>query len=197
MNTRIYNNLFAYRTQLLDDQIINESIIINRLKQNLLVEGVAADQINEYIYNFYMLYNIQMNEMQVISFNSPYNQVTMLMEGELIQNEPYLGTIIFDQEPAMFTRLLRSNVYNFNTVPEDVIITTDENSLTKMQILNISKDAQERCTICMDNMKEGDEYYNLTCSHVFHVSCIKEYLLNYNNHCPLCKNEIGDKKINI
>jgi len=45
------------------------------------------------------------------------------------------------------------------------------------------------CSICMENYNEGETICwssNEECSHVFHLSCITDWLLNH-EECPLCR----------
>ena len=39
-----------------------------------------------------------------------------------------------------------------------------------------------------DNFK----YNCLPCNHSYHTECIKQYLKDYDYHCPICKKECGD-----
>jgi hypothetical protein len=206
MNTLTYDDLFAYRLQLLE-QTTDEYVVINRLKIKLQENGVLDNELNEYVYNFYLIYDIPITirEIENVPIQSPFSEfVTQEYDDNLHESEDdEYHHILIDMGTSVENL---SNLLNFlqNVINEasqqpmgDVTVTTDKNSLDKIQTFKITKDMNERCTICMDDMKEGDEYYNLTCKHIFHIDCIKEYLLNYNHMCPLCKKEIGDKKINI
>jgi len=226
MNNLSYDDLFAYRLQLLD-HTSDEYVVINRLKIKLLADGVINNELNEYVYNFYLIYDIPitMAEIENVPIQSPFSEfVTQHYEynhesensgtenSGTENSEPENSDEEDDNQPPVLQIDMRTsvedlyNLLNFlqnvmnsvgNHNMEDVTVTTDEKSLDKIQKEKITKDMSERCTICMDDMKEGEEYYNLTCRHIFHIDCIKEYLLNYNHMCPLCKEEIGDKKINM
>ena len=219
MNNLSYDDLFAYRLQLLD-HTSDEYVVINRLKIKLLADGVMDNELNEYVYNFYLIYDIPitMAEIENVPIQSPFSEfVTQHYEYFGTENSENSGTENSEEEeddihPPIVQIDMRTsvedlyNLLNFlqnvmnsagNHNMEDVTVTTDEKSLDKIQKKKITKEMSEKCTICMDDMKEGEEYYNLTCRHIFHIDCIKEYLLNYNHMCPLCKEEIGDKKINL
>ena len=50
------------------------------------------------------------------------------------------------------------------------------------------------CGICRDEIyafeyNRGDGLYT-PCHHLFHKNCIKSHLLNFNNNCPLCRENI-------
>ncbi len=47
------------------------------------------------------------------------------------------------------------------------------------------------CCICLDNLNIGDTCTNLPCTHKFHTSCIKRWLVQSRN-CPLCVTEVVD-----
>jgi len=209
MNNLSYDDLFAYRLQLLD-QTTDEYVVINRFKIKLLADGVLEDKLNEYVYNFYLIYDIPITlaEIENVPIQSPFSEfVTQEYENDESGSEEEEG--VSPAQPVhidMMTSVedlynvltfLQNVVNSVNPQMEDVVVTTDEKSLDKIKTLKITKEMNEKCTICMDDMKEGEEYYNLTCKHIFHIDCIKEYLLNYNHQCPLCKEEIGEKKINV
>ncbi len=209
MNNLSYDDLFAYRLQLLD-QTTDEYVVINRFKIKLLDDGVKEAELNDYVYNFYLIYDIPitMDEIKQVPLQSPFSEfVTQEYENDESGSEEDDGNIpaqpvgidMMTSVEDLYNLLtfLQNVVNSVNPQMEDVVVTTDEKSLDKIKTLKISKDMNEKCTICMDEMKEGEEYYNLTCKHIFHIDCIKEYLLNYNHQCPLCKEEIGEKKINV
>jgi hypothetical protein len=47
----------------------------------------------------------------------------------------------------------------------------------------------DKCIICMDNYENEDLLKILPCHHYYHKECIKEWLLNYNHICPICKKD--------
>ncbi len=210
MNSLSYDDLFAYRLQLLD-QTTDEYVVINRFKIKLLADGVNENELNDYVYNFYLIYDIPitMDEIEHVPVQSPFSEfVTQEYESdesgseEDDRSQAPAQSVNIDMQTSIedlynLLTFLQNVVNSVNPQMEDVVVTTDEKSLDRIKTLKITKEMNEKCTICMDDMKEGEEYYNLTCKHIFHIDCIKEYLLNYNHQCPLCKEEIGDKKINI
>lgn len=48
----------------------------------------------------------------------------------------------------------------------------------------------DTCTICQEKFKENDTVSLLPCNHVFHKDCLKNWLLNYNCVCPICRGRI-------
>ena len=43
-----------------------------------------------------------------------------------------------------------------------------------------------RCTICLVEMKTGDDAKKLFCEHIFHSDCIDEWLKRKSD-CPVCR----------
>lgn len=70
-----------------------------------------------------------------------------------------------------------------------------------LRFVGASKDSTERlekakvegcskqCVVCLEDMLIGMEATRMPCSHVYHGSCIKNWLEN-SNHCPLCRFQI-------
>jgi hypothetical protein len=65
----------------------------------------------------------------------------------------------------------------------------------KPVVLNIapltwSVDAEAcQCSICMEPVEAGDECITLTCSHVYHAGCIREWAC-HRTSCPVCRTDI-------
>jgi E3 ubiquitin-protein ligase RNF13 len=56
------------------------------------------------------------------------------------------------------------------------------------------KDVCESCSICLEDFKSGDNLRVLPCDHIFHPSCVDEWLQKWNRTCPLCKSTIERRK---
>jgi hypothetical protein len=51
------------------------------------------------------------------------------------------------------------------------------------------------CSMCLDDMNEGDEVSKLVCGHSFHPLCIENWILEYNKqNCPNCRTEVHKKQ---
>ncbi len=107
----------------------------------------------------------------------------------IIIGQPTLGNNIF------FNQILIQPLPNTNPNPnnfmEDVLVTTDQNTLNTLNILKITNNMNEKCMICIEEMNEDEEYFDIDCKHIFHRECLETYLKNYNHICPVCRNEIG------
>ena len=61
--------------------------------------------------------------------------------------------------------------------------------------LNITKrkcspsEISKECSVCLSDIKNGDNVCTIECAHTFHYSCIVEWG-KYKQECPLCRNPI-------
>ena len=56
----------------------------------------------------------------------------------------------------------------------------------------IDKSPLDQCVICLDFIQEKNRSL-LPCGHEFHATCLMENVVNGNNTCPLCRDEITKK----
>lgn len=110
----------------------------------------------------------------------------------LLGASPSAGTNIMFEQILIQPLQVTQGQNQPRTFMEDVLVTTDENTLNTMNVLKITKDMNEKCAICMDEMNEDEEYFDIKCKHIFHKGCLEIYLTNYNHICPVCRNEIGE-----
>ena len=66
--------------------------------------------------------------------------------------------------------------------------------LPKIKIGDISNLLDEQCIICLEYFLKDEFITTLSCSHVFHSPCLKEWILRKTT-CPLCRSNIGGKRI--
>ena len=64
--------------------------------------------------------------------------------------------------------------------------------LDKDKLIKLKNANNQQCIICLEDFKIGSQCLYLNCLHLFHSSCIVNWLLEHNN-CPICKE---DYKIN-
>ncbi|PIA14743.1 hypothetical protein COEREDRAFT_46121 [Coemansia reversa NRRL 1564] len=48
------------------------------------------------------------------------------------------------------------------------------------------------CAICLETYCDHSMVRMLTCSHVFHVDCIDQWLLQRSCRCPMCNSDLRD-----
>ena len=71
------------------------------------------------------------------------------------------------------------------------------NNLPETQIDDVTKLDPEKknCVICLEDFKNGDKATVLPCIHIFHTSCIQNWLKTQ-NCCPICKFKLTGENIN-
>lgn len=53
----------------------------------------------------------------------------------------------------------------------------------------------EKCQICLELFEDNQDILEFKpCNHIFCYDCAKMYLEKYNNICPLCRTEMGEKE---
>tara|TARA_B100000035_G_C20627626_1_gene390879 strand:- start:13 stop:348 length:336 start_codon:yes stop_codon:yes gene_type:complete len=65
----------------------------------------------------------------------------------------------------------------------------------KLLFLNLVKDYETiECPICMEKIKKKERAITY-CGHSFCFDCIKNVYNNYSHKCPMCREELNNKKI--
>lgn len=72
------------------------------------------------------------------------------------------------------------------------------NQLEKQKVKctgSTNDEAEENmCCICHEGMKKGDSILSLSCDHVFHHACVKEWLVVADT-CPTCRLQINENTV--
>lgn len=74
---------------------------------------------------------------------------------------------------------------------EDVVVTAGE-SINKLITSTLENDTEDACVICMSNMCKDESVSKLPCTHIFHDECIRNYLVNFNKECPICRKDVRE-----
>jgi hypothetical protein len=119
------------------------------------------------------------------------NLINILLGGQLTIDNVHFEQIL---APPLNNNQMTNHMINPMT---DVLVTTDENTLNTLNILKITKDMNEKCTICIVEMNEEEYYLEIDCKHIFHKDCLETYLKNYNHICPVCRKEIGKSNVHL
>ena len=61
---------------------------------------------------------------------------------------------------------------------------------------DLHKFSDNKCIICQENYKIGDNYIELPCKHFFHDNCIKSWIKT-KTICPICKLQLDGNNLNI
>jgi len=123
----------------------------------------------------------QSNDLQ-----NPFVEYNYILTGMFDQDSPiyqFINSIIIPITP----------LYELNEL-NDVVVTTD--NIDKITTKLIECDINEKCTICLTDLEKGDNILDIKCKHIFHKECLSQYIKNYNHICPVCRQDIGDSKVN-
>ena len=71
-----------------------------------------------------------------------------------------------------------------NSYTSNKISLNDFNKLNKIKYNNKYNDS---CPICITNFNDKELIIELNCNHNYHIDCIKKWLCESSNNCPLCK----------
>ncbi|KAB5540398.1 hypothetical protein GE09DRAFT_255128 [Coniochaeta sp. 2T2.1] len=101
------------------------------------------------------------------------------------------GDAVYSQEALdrIITQLMEQNPHGSNAAPpasEDAISKLSKRNVT---IEDLGSDGRAECTICIDELKVGDEVTVLPCKHWFHGECVTLWLKEHNT-CPICRTPI-------
>jgi len=220
----LYADLFAYRFYLLDIYENNETEIIKKIKMKVFNLGYNINNINLIVYNFYRHYNIDIslesienvvilvllpvlanlnnNNEEINNNNEEINNNNEESNNININNINNINELLLnifsnpELESNPIVNLLSVFRNRYNNM-EDVKVTLDETEIEKLTSYTLTKTLEEKCTICISELEEGNKVIELPCKHIYHCDCIKPLLLNYDYKCPVCRHDIGKHKINI
>lgn len=140
----------------------------------------------DYIYN-YMINNIDNIFTDLNYYNEIYPVGYYYTRCFEIDNYYIDYLKVIDDLEYYYNYYLERNNYREIDIP---FLDDKNNENDNKNILN--------CNICFDTDENNlDIVIKLSCNHSFHINCIKENLLNNEDVCPMCRQEIsfGDKLI--
>lgn len=79
-------------------------------------------------------------------------------------------------------------------IPSFVINGTDVHSMTDLELLFVDKDYYRslKCSICLGHFVAlKSRVLVLKCKHVYHESCLSNWLVNFRRTCPLCNENLN------
>jgi hypothetical protein len=84
------------------------------------------------------------------------------------------------------------NVSNNIELNNDVLVIGNKDEIEQLKELKFSETSKKNkeCPICLEEFKDDDLILGIHCKHNFHTKCIKKWLKEYSNKCPLCSKEI-------
>jgi len=128
--------------------------------------------------------------------NGPLGLIDLLIRGGTgFEFGGIMNGSIISFLPEAFT-----NIFSQNEVP--IVLKKNEsdklenNKLSYNDLKNNNDDTNSKCTVCLekyeDDDKDNKQFIKLPCKHIFHATCIMEWLKNYNYTCPVCRKECGE-----
>lgn len=99
--------------------------------------------------------------------------------------------IRFCYHRTYLTDIERNNQYNTRIITEN-----NKKKQVKIEFVELEEiviadpfDACETCSICLEELKEGDQLGSLPCGHKhFHKKCMESWItISGNNSCPICR----------
>jgi hypothetical protein len=140
---------------------------------------------NESINNMINIFDNYLHNYSNENYNTQYVNI---FNTNIIRDFNNLGSINIFDEYADLPDLIPNNLYQ-----EDVkIVLNDEqfNNLLHITHEEINNDESCECLICMDEFNKEDDIIKTNCKHLFHKNCIKTWLCEESNKCPICRIEI-------
>ncbi|KAI4894669.1 hypothetical protein NFI96_015584 [Prochilodus magdalenae] len=111
---------------------------------------------------------------------NPSRHATAVRESyeELLQLEDRLGNVNRGAVQTTIERFTFPHKYKKRR-PLELKIGMDEDEL----------DTDEKCTICLSMLEDGEDVRRLPCMHLFHQACVDQWLAT-NKKCPICRVDI-------
>ena len=211
-NIQLYNNLFNNNYQQNYNNHLRNNKIIRQQNENLPQRNNNNRQeinLGQPGIKIYQNQNINFQQPKIFRNGSiEYNELTGYSSNQSgintnLQGYSFSGGIynkeqisLQDEPPTetedsidSFTLSIHSNE-SFSSLfgrnNEEIFEDLEEIEMTN-EILN--KNRGKNCCICLDEYVVGEKISYLPCFHLFHFTCIKEWVKN-SNVCPLCKEQI-------
>ncbi|KAL2021923.1 hypothetical protein VTK56DRAFT_6342 [Thermocarpiscus australiensis] len=104
------------------------------------------------------------------------------------------GDAVFTQEALdrIITQLMDASPQT-NAAPPASQAAIDRLEKKRVDDTMLGEEGKAECTICMDEMKKGDEVLILPCKHWYHGECVVLWLKEHNT-CPICRMPIESRE---
>ena len=85
-----------------------------------------------------------------------------------------------------------NNIFNMINQYEDVKVILSEEQFNNLEHFNYDDSlcSDKDCLICIQSFEDNNEITKIKCNHMFHKKCIKTWLCEESNKCPICRSEI-------
>ena len=157
--------MFISRTTISFDRVV--AVILNYASRES--DGIYINNLL-FVNNYDMVYEICIEEMRKTLTRS-YRMIQFIsLFVETNGNQEMENVKLVMKKEDIISMFLEKD---YNTYEQDI------------------KTQNERCIFCQENFIDTDKCRKLNCDHVFHTSCIDEWLENQNYKCPCCRTEAG------
>ena len=165
-----------------------ENDVDNNGQDNIIEDDLRRSLRSGYIQNLNEIINIFDN---MIQRNIPLNN-------EFSINYEYLSLPILSHEHDDLPDLIddSGNIFNFingSQTYEDIKVVLTEEQFNHQKhyfFKELKCDDLKECLICMQEFENEDEVTKITCNHIFHKNCIKNWVCRESNKCPICRLEV-------
>jgi hypothetical protein len=165
------------------NNIIN--LFDNYIQNNINIQQNSSN-------NFFNIINQDMN-LNYYNFNQ-FSNLSNLANEDLEDLDDLPDLIDINGEinngPILYTTFSLNPSSRTNYIYEDVkIILSEEkfNNLECKSFKELNLNETKECLICIENFKDDDDVIKIECNHIFHKNCIKSWLCEESNKCPICR----------
>ncbi|AED91576.1 unnamed protein product [Arabidopsis thaliana] len=137
--------------------------------EELTYEQLASIETNLFSSGMFRFYD-QHRDMRLDIDNMSYEELLALGDK--------MGTVSTALSEEALSRSLKQSIYQ----------ETDETGS-----ISLYKDDDIKCSICQEEYVDGDELGTIPCQHMYHVSCVQQWL-RMKNWCPICKTSAEEEK---
>ncbi|CAH2073207.1 unnamed protein product [Thlaspi arvense] len=137
--------------------------------QELTHEQLASLGTNLFSSGMFRFYD-QHSDMRLDIDNMSYEELLALGDK--------MGTVSTALSEEALSRSLKKSIYQ----------ETDETSA-----IALNKEDDIKCSICQEEYVDKDEVGTMPCEHMYHVSCVEQWL-RMKNWCPICKTPAEEEK---
>lgn len=96
---------------------------------------------------------------------------------------PVIGRL---KAATTFANVRRREEYNDERTARDLPLSASGSELPLERLTRMEQEI-ENCSICTEDLEQGQNVRILPCSHIYHRRCIDPWLLSSSGTCPLCR----------
>jgi hypothetical protein len=186
--------------QVASDQVVGEQVAVDQGAGDQVTDDqVTGDQIADEQVAGDQVAGDQIADEQV-DLNEDFNRYRPIINSELNNFinifDNYIRNNEINYEYYEIQQLLDINEnivhYNLFSNYEDVKITLNEEQFNNIETIiyeNLNNNNNDECLICTEQFVQKDIIKKIKCNHLFHTHCIKPWLCEESNKCPICRVE--------